>query len=162
MRIAHWTLALLVVVNLFFNDTGGKPHRYLGYAAAAVVGLRLLYGLLGPDSAAALRWPSPGACLAHGRAMLRGQVTRSAGHNPLAAAMTLTLWLLVLLLGLTGWISRWDRYWGEDWPLEIHAALVLALEACVILHLCGVALSSLLEKQNLVKAMFSGNKWVDR
>jgi cytochrome b len=160
VRIAHWSLAALVVFELFY-DSGGKLHRYAGYAAAAIVALRLIYGITTRSGAARLHLPRASACLAHLREMSGGRVARLAGHNPLGAAMSLLLWTLVLLLALTGWISRWDRFWGEDWPIDLHAALSYALQVCVVLHLAGVALSSYLERQNLVRGMLSGKKLVD-
>jgi len=69
---------------------------------------------------------------------------------------------LVLFLALSGWISRWDRFWGADWPLELHAWLSFALQVSVVLHLGGVAVSSALERQNLVRAILTGSKYVDR
>jgi cytochrome b len=160
VRIAHWLLASLVIINLF-NDHGGKLHRYIGYVAVAAVVLRLLYGVIGPAGPARLHLPRPRSMWLHARAMLAGVVPRPAGHNPLGAAMTLLLWLLVLLLGLTGWVSRWDRFWGEDWPQDLHAVLACGLQGAVLLHLAGVVLSSALERQNLVKAMVTGRKRVD-
>lgn len=160
VRIAHWSLAALILFDLF-NDSGGKVHRYAGYAAAAVVALRLLYGIIKRSGPARLAVPRPSECWAHLREMLTGRVPRLAGHNPLGAAMTLVLWALVLLLALTGWISRWDRFWGEDWPQDLHSWLSWILQVCVVLHLLGVAAGSLLERQNLVRGMINGKKYVD-
>lgn len=160
LRLAHWTLATLVIINLF-NDHGGEIHRWIGYAAAVVVGFRLIYGMFTGHRPARLHWPGASSLWTHARAMMRGSVSRVAGHNPLGAAMTLWLWCLVLLLGLSGWVGRWDRFWGEDWPQDLHAAFALMLEVSVIVHLAGVVISSLLERQNLVAAMISGNKRVD-
>ncbi len=160
VRLAHWTLATLVIVNLF-NDDGSKLHRYIGYAAVAVVVLRLLYGWFGRDGPARPHWPGFRSMREHVLSMLRGEVTRPAGHNPLGGAMTLTLWALVLLLGLSGWVSRWDMFWGDDWPHELHESFVIVLQVCVLLHLGGVLISSVLERQNLVRAMLTGRKRVD-
>ena len=160
VRIAHWSLAALIFFDLF-NDSGGKVHRYAGYAAAAVVMLRLLYGIIERSGPTRLTLPKPSECWAHLREMLTGRVPRLAGHNALGAAMTLLLWTLVLLLALTGWVSRWDRFWGEDWPLDLHSWLSCILQVCVVLHLLGVAVGSILERQNLVRGMISGGKYVD-
>ncbi len=160
VRVAHWSLVLLFAYAML-NDSGDQWHRYAGYAAAAVVGLRVLYGLRRHAGAARIQLPGLAAAVAHVREMRSGQVTRPNGHNPLGAAMSLLLWMLVLLLALSGWVSRWDRYWGEDWPIVVHAVLAYAMLACVVAHLAGVILSSVLEKQNLVRAMLTGQKLVD-
>lgn len=160
VRLAHWTLATLVLINLF-DESGDALHRWLGYAAAATAVLRLGYGLWQRGTPSGLEWPSLRLAWRHLRAMTRGRVPRVAGHNPLAQWMTLSLWTLVLLLALSGWVSRRDRFWGEDWPLLIHESLVWALQICIVVHLAGVVLSSVLERQNLLRAMISGRKRVD-
>ncbi|HKU71722.1 MAG TPA: cytochrome B, partial [Burkholderiales bacterium] len=51
VRILHWGIAALVVIDLL-NDAGANPvHRWLGYAAGALVAARLLWGLVGPSGA---------------------------------------------------------------------------------------------------------------
>jgi cytochrome b len=67
--------------------------------------------------------------------------------------MSVLLWSLILSIALSGWNSRWDRFRGADWPLDLHAWLSSALQISVMLHLAGVALSSALERQNLVGTM---------
>ena len=161
MRIAHWSLTALVCFDLV-NDSGDKLHRWAGYAAASVVALRLAYAVNERSGPARVHLPTPRECWNHLREMSSGQVARVAGHNPLGAAMSALLWSLVLFLALSGWISRWDRFWGADWPLELHAWLSFTLQVSVVLHLGGVAVSSALERQNLVRAMLTGSKYVDR
>lgn len=160
VRLAHWSLAALVLVN-FFNDAD-QTHRYLGYAAAAIVLLRLLGGrLVPPNNPARLRLPATAECLGHFRQMREGRVPSPAGHNALGNAMSLLIWALVLLLGLSGWMSQWDVFWGEDWIELLHESLSRALQACVVLHLLGVLISSVLERQNLALGMITGRKHVD-
>lgn len=160
VRIAHWSIAAIVIFNLF-EESRDDLHRWAGYAAAAAVALRLLYGLIYRSGAARLSWPSLQGMLSHWREMRTGHVTRTAGHNPLGTAMALVLWSLVLLLALSGWISQTDRFWGEDWPVDLHTWLADALLVCVIVHLTGGILTSILERQNLIFSMITGRKYVD-
>ncbi len=160
VRLVHWCVAALVVFNLF-NDAGGRMHRFAGYAAAAFVVVRGLHAVLRRGTPSGWHVPTPRACLAHARAMFRGRPPRVDGHNPLGAAMAILLWGLVVALALTGWISRWDRFWGEDWPVDLHGGLSIALQVAVLLHLAGVLASSVLEKRNLAAAMITGRKRVD-
>jgi cytochrome b len=152
VRLIHWSVAALVLVNLF-NETG-KLHRSLGYGAAGLVVLRLLLGLLRPaGSPASLRPPALTVVLAHIRELLRGEVTPHVGHNPLGYWMALCMWGLILALGVTGWMTRLDEYWGEEWLMQLHEQLAFVLQACIPLHLAGVALMSRLQRVSLVRAM---------
>jgi cytochrome b len=154
VRLCHWLLASLVAFNLIADD-GGWWHRALGYAAVAVVMLRLTWACLASGGArmAALK-PSLRETLAY----LRAGAPRRVDHDPLGLWMVWLLWLLVLLLGLTGWMSRWDMFWGEDGLLIVHGWLADALLVAVLLHLLGVLVMSLVWRENLPAAMVTGRK----
>jgi cytochrome b len=72
--------------------------------------------------------------------------------------MVWLLWSLVLLLGLTGWMTRLDAFWGNETLHEVHAWLAHALVAAVAVHLAGVAAMSWRWRENLVRAMITGRK----
>jgi cytochrome b len=72
--------------------------------------------------------------------------------------MVWLLWLLVLLLGLTGWMSRLDMFWGEDSVLTVHSWLADALLVAVFVHLLGVLVMSFMWRENLPGAMLTGRK----
>ncbi|MED5618831.1 cytochrome b/b6 domain-containing protein [Ideonella sp. BN130291] len=158
VRLLHWSLAALVLFN-GVRDDGDFVHRVIGYAAVGVVGARLLWAAVASGAAAwsELTLSMPGT-LRYLRRLLRGNVARHLGHNPLGRWMVWLLWSLVLLLGLTGWLSRTDALWGEDWPRDVHALLAKLLWVAVALHLAGVALMSWLQRENLPLAMITGSK----
>jgi cytochrome b len=68
------------------------------------------------------------------------------------------MWALILGLGVTGWLSRLDAFWGEDWPIQLHGLLADALMALVILHVAAAMAMSVLHKENLIRAMITGRK----
>jgi cytochrome b len=72
--------------------------------------------------------------------------------------MVWLLWLLVILLGITGWMSRLDAFWGDDLLHDLHAWLADVTLVAVVLHLLGVAVMSWLWRENLPLAMLSGRK----
>lgn len=159
VRLSHWLVAAIVLFN-FFGDTG-ELHRDLGYAAAAVVALRLVYGLTrARGDAAHVGLPRPAALIRHVQGLWRqhGQMPRELGHNPAGLCMALLMWALVLALGVTGWMTQLDAYWGEDWLIGLHTWLARALQLCVLGHWAGVLLMSWLQKENLAKAMITGRK----
>jgi cytochrome b len=158
VRLTHWTLAGLVAVDLV-RDDGDLIHRWIGYAAVAVVFGRLAWASVARSNArlADLR-PSLTESRAYLRLVLRGHATRPAGHNPLGLWMVWLLWILVLLLGLTGWMSRLDAFWGDERVHDVHAFLADLLLAAVGLHLAGIATMSWLWRENLPAAMITGVK----
>lgn len=157
LRASHWLVAAIVLFNLF--NESGPLHRYAGYVAFAVVMARLVVGLRRPaDDVAHVGLPLWSELRQHLSDLRHGRVHRSLGHNPAGLCMALVLWLLVLLLGLTGWMSRLDQFWGEAWLTDIHELLAKTLQVCVIVHLIGVIVMSRLQKENLLKAMITGRK----
>jgi cytochrome b len=158
VRLLHWALAALVLFNLV-RDDGRQWHRWAGYAACAVVLARLLWSAFAARPA---NWrdlkPSLRATWHHVRELLRGRAPVSEGHNPLGLWMVWILWTLVLLLGASGCITRLDAFWGEEAPIAIHAWLADALLACVCIHPAAVLAMSLLQRENLPRAMITGRR----
>jgi cytochrome b len=159
VRLAHWALALLVLVDLF-NEAGANPwHRYIGYAAAAIVVARLAYGWLRAGHA------HPRAMLAlarqassYVRELRAGRKARFVGHNPLGALMAFTVWAIVVFLGITGWMLELEAFWGEDWLQDTHALAAYALGALLIVHVGGVWFTSRAYDTNLAVSMITGRK----
>ena len=79
-------------------------------------------------------------------------------HDPLGLWMVWLLWSLVLLLGITGWLSRLDAFWGDERVQQVHAWLADGLMVAVAVHLIGVALMSWHWRENLPIAMITGRK----
>lgn len=156
VRIVHWSVAALIVVEML-NEAGANPwHRYLGYAAAALIVMRLGWGLAASGYA---RLSTMAASAGEAAAYLKRLGPASyAGHNPLGALMAFTLWGLALLVALTGWMQGFDAFWGEEWLQDLHAALAYALAGLAGVHVCGVLVTSRAQDENLVKAMLTGNK----
>lgn len=155
VRSMHWSLATLIVVELF-NEAGANPwHRYLGYLAAALVVARLAWGLgdrghasLASMAASARRAPS---CFARAG-------SRPMGHTPPGALMAFALWTLVLLVAVTGWMLGLDAFWGEEWLQQIHEVLAYTLASLAVVHIAAAIIASYAQRVNLVKSMITGNK----
>src|SRR5215813_6780262 len=161
VRLLHWALAALVAIDLV-RDDGDHPHRLIGYAAVGVVLARLLWGLVcRPPGRLSDLWPSVSQSVAYLRRLRRGRPPRSLGHNPLGVWMAWLIWLLVLLLGLSGWTSRLDAFWGDDFLTDLHAVLADILLIAVFVHLVGVGAMSWLWRENLPAAMITGKKRVE-
>lgn len=152
VRATHWLVAAGVVFNLF-NETG-YTHRVVGYACVLIVVLRVAHGLSKKSPRkSSFYLPRFTLIKQHIRAVANGRVRQQQGHNPLGMLAVYMIWLLIVLLACTGWLSRTDAYWGEDGPILAHIMFSNLLLVLVILHIAAVLIMSRLQKRNLVKAM---------
>lgn len=158
VRITHWAVAALVLWDLV-ESSGGPLHRNLGYAAVALVAVRLGWGFIGSDAARFRTWlPRPRDITHYARALLAGQAKRYLSHNPAGAVVMLFMWALILALGATGWLSRLDAFWGEDWLTGLHGWLADALTVLIVVHVSAAIAMSVLHRENLIRAMITGRK----
>lgn len=119
--------------------------------------MQMLYGLwLSKEASPAFYLPNVASIRMHISAIKGKQHKVYIGQNPLGQWAVYAMWLLVFLLALSGWISRTDAYWGEDFPVDIHLVLSQLLQAMVV-HLLVIIVISKRLKQNLTKAMVSGD-----
>lgn len=133
-------------------------HRGVGYVVLAVVAMRIVLGCLTKVSSARFYLPGWHAIGTHFTEMRQGHITPHRGHNPLGQWSVYLIWLLIAALAVTGWLSRTDAFWGEDWPVELHAALSLGLLAVIVLHVLAVVVVSRLSGQHLLSQMIHG-RW---
>jgi cytochrome b len=103
VRLTHWVVALAVLLNAVVIEKGGGPHVWVGYALAATLALRLIWGFFGPPEARFSAFPpSPRRALAHVRDIAAGRVTQHASHNPLGALMVYAIWTTLAVIVVTG------------------------------------------------------------
>lgn len=159
VRLFHWGLVSCVVLNFTVLDDGETLHQALGYAAAALVLARVVWGFIGSEHARfANFWPTPRRLSRHVQALLQRTPERHDGHNPLGALMMLALMALVLSLGLTGFAQTTDAFWGEEWLQDLHEALANGLVALAGVHAASALIMGRLERTRLVRAMITGIK----
>jgi len=161
VRLTHWAVAGIVLWNLF--GPTDSTHRVLGYVAAGLVVARIVWGFVGSRHARfSAWWPTRSHLVDYLRSLARARPIHHVSHNPLGGLMALLLWFLILALALSGWIMRLDAFWGEDWPQEIHAWLAIVVEVCVCVHVAAAVLMSVWTRENLVRAMVTGNKRIKK
>ena len=158
VRVFHWSLAAAVMLALISDEDRGL-HEAVGYVALALILIRLIWGFIGPRPA---RFSSfvqpPSAILAYLRDVARFRARRYLGHNPAGGAMILLLMATVVTAGISGWLSQTDRFFAVAWVEDLHSASANLLIALIVFHVIGVALSSLMHGENLVRAMVTGRK----
>lgn len=154
VRLTHWSIAFLILLNGAVLDDDGQPHVWVGYAVLGLVAARLLWGLVGPARARFASFPpSLSAARLHVDEVMRGRERRHASHNPLGALMAYNLWATLLAICGTGLMMESVAFFGVEWVEEAHEALFGWLMISVGLHVAGVTLESILSERNLVRAM---------
>lgn len=162
VRLTHWVVAIGIFANLTFIEEGNDIHEYVGYVVAGLVVLRLFWGFVGTKYARFTNFfPTPSRIKHHLRHMKNREFGMDAvGHNPLASFMIFALWGTILGLGVTGYLTGTDQFWGVEWLGELHEVLAKGLYLLVPLHIVASIVMSYWQKQNLIKSMITGNKTV--
>jgi cytochrome b len=173
VRLFHWSLAAAVLIAFLTEDEQIDLHLIAGYSVLALIGFRLVWGLVGPRHA---RWSDfvrgPRATLAYLKDALRGRAARHLGHNPAGAAMVVALILGLTATALSGLaVLGASELSGPLAPylmglspraahglVELHEVVANLTLLLVPLHLLGVALASWQHRENLVRAMIDGTK----
>jgi cytochrome b len=161
-RVFHWLLAASFAGAFLTGDSERwrDVHVMLGYTFTGLVGFRLVWGLIGTRYA---RFRSflfrPGELFAYVRSLLSRSPRHYLGHNPAGSIAILLLLGLGIVTGASGWATYNDIGGG---PLEeLHEGAAFAMLAVVGVHIAGVLVSSLLHRENLVRAMITGRKYGD-
>jgi cytochrome b len=103
VRLTHWGVAAAIVANGLFTEEGSAWHVWVGYAAGALLALRLAWGFIGPREARFSAFPpSPGRAIAHVREIAAGEKREHPSHNPLGALMVYALWATLAVVVGTG------------------------------------------------------------
>lgn len=159
VRIFHWSLVVLFAVAFVTAEEWDTIHEWAGYAAAALVGARVLWGFIGTKYARFgnfLRGPS--ATKAYLADVLRGREHRFLGHNPLGAVMIVALLSCVVLLAVTGYWMTGTASVEEGIVEEVHELVGNGMLVLVAAHVAGVIYAGFRHRENLVAAMFTGRK----
>ena len=159
VRIFHWSLVASFAIAWFTPRSAENIHHWAGYAAGALVFMRLLWGVLGTPYARFSQFVRhPISVVRYLLAILSGRETRYIGHNPAGGVMVLALMSLMAVTAFTGWMMTRDAYFGEDWVQNLHSLSAHGLLLLVFVHVGGVLLASARHRENLVRAMITGQK----
>ena len=158
-RVFHWLLvtsfagAYLTAESERTRDI----HVMLGYTLLGLIAFRVLWGFFGTRYAQFKSFLfKPGEVVAYLLSLVKGKAAHYVGHNP---AGSVSVWLLLSLgisLGVTGVMLLQEDV--GDSVVNIHAVATKIMLAVVFLHLCGVLVSSVLHRENLVRSMVTGFK----
>lgn len=168
LRVFHWALVALVSAAIATGLAGGAWmtwHARAGSGIAALLVFRLAWGLWGTRYARfAQFWPSP----ARVQAYLRGR-WRGLGHNPLGALSVFAVLALLVTQVATGLFGNdeigfagpWSAWISEDLSLQLtgwHRLAAKLLYGWLALHGAAIAVYTLVRRQPLLRAMWSGRR----
>lgn len=175
IRLFHWGLVGCFLVAYVTEDDFLTLHTWAGYLVAGLVLWRILWGLVGTRYARFSSFVLPPRRVLHYlKDTLALRAKRYLGHNPAGGAMILILLLSLVLTTTTGLAvyGAGDQAGPLAFALgnvsefvvgilkethEFFANLTLLL---VLVHVIGVAVESLIHRENLVRAMITGRKRV--
>lgn len=187
VRGFHWSMVASFAVAYVTGDEESRLHVWSGYAILALLAARVVWGFAGTRHArfSDFVFP-PRVIIRYAMAMLTFRAPRYLGHNPLGGAMVVTLLVCLSLTGITGYLllpadatiadrsavmriapiatalanggDERHRERGDSVLEEVHEALAELSLMLVFLHVAGVLASSLVHRENLVRAMITGRK----
>ena len=159
VRAIHWLLVICFFGAYFTAEIDELKiiHFTLGYTLGALIVVRIVWGFTGTTHARFINFVhGPRAVIHYLKSVIHREHPTDAGHNPAGALAILALLLAGLLVSFTGWSTLHDTV-GE-WTEEVHEVLANIMLAIVCVHIFAVVGSSFLHKENLLKAMITGQK----
>ncbi len=173
VRCFHWSLVALFVTAIISGEIGGNAivwHMRSGYAILTLVTFRLVWGFVGGEYA---RFASflvgPAKTVAFAKRMMGKDHDYVVGHNPLGGWMVLLLLLTLATQATLGLFTNDEiattgplaQYVSEATSIRItgiHHIVGKVLLLLVGLHIAAVLFHLFVKKENLVRAMFTGEK----
>jgi cytochrome b len=160
IRVFHWLLVFSFAGAWLTSESEAWQmiHYAFGYTAVALVLFRILWGLVGTRYARFSQFiKGPAETMHHLKSLLTGKQQLGPGHNPAGALAMISLMVLVLLIGLTGYWSI-KEFLG-DFMSGAHESISNFALVVVVIHIAAAMMMSFIQKENLVRAMVTGNKF---
>lgn len=164
---------LAFVVAYLSEDDHMTLHERAGYTVLALIGVCLLWGLVGTKYArfSNFIYP-PKEITGFVKDTLSLRAKRYIVHNPAGGAMVILLMLSLVVTGLTGMsvlaieeqqgpfaslMSGMGEFWEELFE-EVHEFFANFTLFLVAVHIAGVLVESLIHGENLIRSMTNGRK----
>ncbi|MFN2348744.1 MAG: cytochrome b/b6 domain-containing protein [Thioalkalivibrio sp.] len=173
VRLFHWVLAGAFFIAYLSGDAWLDLHTLAGYTALGLILARIPWGLIGTRHARFTDFVRPPrVALTYVRDLLLGRAKRHLGHNPAGGLMIVVLLITIPLVALSGMallgaeegagplagLMAGSPHWLEEGIEGLHEFLANLVLFMVGLHIFGVLVESLLHRENLIRAMFTGAK----
>ncbi len=115
VRVFHWGLVLAIATAWLSAGEWQAVHEVAGYTAAALIAIRLVWGVIGPREArfsAFVRRPA--VVIGYLKDIAAGRERRFLGHNPAGGAMIVALILAIIAQASMGYLLTTDAFFGGD------------------------------------------------
>lgn len=155
LRLFHWMLVASIAVAFLSSDEDSAFagwHIAAGWVAAVLIVFRLVWGFVGGEHARFANFIRPSRAFAHLKHLASGRAERTVGHNPAGGMAVLLLIGSIAAVVATGWLALQG---GEE---VLHEGIAWFLLGLIGVHIAAVIATSILSRENLVRAMVTGRK----
>ena len=175
-RLFHWALVLLIVMLYATGEydlLDMRWHFWSGYCVLALLGFRLLWGLVGSQTSRFREFVrGPSAVTAYLKSLRSGRPAPVAGHNPLGGWSVVALLLCLIVQAVSGLFSSDELEVDGPFAARVSTRTVKlmtrlhhwnqnVLLALIGLHVIAVLLYLVLKHENLIRPMISGRRAFD-
>ncbi|RYY76455.1 MAG: cytochrome B [Gammaproteobacteria bacterium] len=175
VRLFHWSLVILFIAAYVTNSLGPSYfnyHLWCGYAIIVLVSFRIVWGLVGTYHARFINFVrDPFSTAKYAFSLFTKKDPHHVGHNPLGAVMVVLLLVAILIQAITGLFTNDEifnlgplyAYVSDELSLQLtslHRQLFYWILGAIGLHIAAVLLHVFLKRDNIIKAMFTGEKEV--
>ncbi len=167
-RVFHWSLVTMVAIAWVSAEADGSLFVIHVVSATTLVGFvvfRLLWGVIGSRHARFSDFVYPPHTVRdYAVRLMSFRPPHVVGHNPIGGWMILALLAALFVVVISGLMTSEDGYVGPLSHLafggmdDLHEALANMLGLLIVLHVIGVLGHSLISRENLIRAMITGNK----
>jgi cytochrome b len=173
VRVFHWALVLCILGLFITAQLGGnwmEWHKKLGFAVLGLVSFRIVWGFAGSYHARFVNFVrGPQTVIGYFKGLLKNEAPHFLGHNPMGALSVIALLASLLFQAVTGLFANDDilldgPYAGavskatSDFITKLHKLNSDLLWILIAVHLAAIAYYYFKKKENLVKAMVTGEK----
>lgn len=155
LRLFHWLLVASIAIAFLSSDEDSAIahwHIAAGWFAAVLIVFRIVWGLVGGGHSRFVNFIRPLQAFTHLKDLASGRAERTVGHNPAGGMAVLVLIGSIAAVVATGWLALQG---GEE---DLHEVLAWSLLGLVGIHVAAVIATSVLSRENLVRAMVTGRK----
>ena len=189
VRVFHWSLVVSFFVAWLSEDDFETLHVYAGYLVLGLISFRLVWGLVGSRYARFSSFVCGfDKVKAYLGSIIAGKPEHYLGHNPAGGLMIVIMLITLFAVSFSGlktyategkgplaqaeitlvspaYAHDDERRHGGKRPghkfwEEVHELLANFMLLLVFVHVAGVVVSSLVHRENLVRAMVDGKKYI--